>query len=432
MRTSFVSAAAAGVMVAWLPLALWCGLLPGRHRKADSAAPKQSIAASQAPAFSIPVEPLGFYSPGPFYLGQREALVSLDFIDENRLLFTFRAPGLMRRSGDADSQRQIRAEVIGLPRGSIEAEALWTLHDHDRYLWMLRDGHFLLRDRNVIKEGDAKLALHPLLEFPGPLLSIELDPEQHYLVTNSFEPSTVKSQQGQVESPSTADADVHADHEGDADKKDIVLRILDRSSGQVMLVSRVRGPVHIPINSGGYVEALPGPKKDWVLSFDAFSGGSSLLGNVESSCQPPVAFAAHDMLVVNACLAGNGRRLVAMSTDGRKLWEVTSPPTQIWPILVMGRDGSLMARETLAVDHSIEDFGHALGQQDVKGQLVEVFSTETGKLLLQAVADPVLDGGGNVAISPSGKRVAILNAGAIDIYELAGKVTTSPAVSPRR
>src|ERR1700734_1615190 len=42
---------------------------------------------SQSPAFTIPVAPLGFSAPGPFYLLRRQSLVSLDFLDENRLLF---------------------------------------------------------------------------------------------------------------------------------------------------------------------------------------------------------------------------------------------------------------------------------------------------------------------------------------------------------
>ena len=53
------------------------------------------------PTFSIPVEPLGFAVPGSIYLGQRNALASLDFLDENRLLFTFRVPGLIRREPGA-------------------------------------------------------------------------------------------------------------------------------------------------------------------------------------------------------------------------------------------------------------------------------------------------------------------------------------------
>jgi hypothetical protein len=39
-------------------------------------------------------------------------------------------------------------------------------------------------------------------------------------------------------------------------------------------------------------------------------------------------------------------------------------------------------------------------------------------MALEAPASPALDSGGNVAISPSGKRVAVLNAGAIQVFEL--------------
>jgi hypothetical protein len=45
-----------------------------------------------------------------------------------------------------------------------------------RYLWMLKDGHFLLRDRDALKQGDATLELKPVLRFPGPLLWLEMDP----------------------------------------------------------------------------------------------------------------------------------------------------------------------------------------------------------------------------------------------------------------
>ena len=147
---------------------------------------------SVPPAFTIPIEPIGFTAPGPIYLGARNSMASLDFLDENRLLFTFRVPGLMRREAGASAgsdERQIRAVVVVLPEGKVESEALWTVHDRVRYLWMLKDAHFLLRDRDGLQEGDAKLELKPLLQFPGPLLWVELDPTQHFMVTNSREPA---------------------------------------------------------------------------------------------------------------------------------------------------------------------------------------------------------------------------------------------------
>jgi hypothetical protein len=395
------------------------------HRKpaADDVAQKKSSAGSQPPAFSIPVEPLGFYSPGPYSEGQRESLVSLDFLDEDKLLFTFRAPGLIHRASTGDEERQIRAEVLTLPQGTLETEALWTLHDHERYLWMLHDGHFLLRDEDTLKEGNGKLELRPLLQFPGPLLSMDMDPTQQFLVTNSQEPSAVKPQNGQVVSPSTAQADVTTDDQNGDERREIVLRILERRSGQVMLVSHVRATVHLPINSSAYVETLRGSGREWVLNLKFFSGGSKILGKLDSSCQPPVEFISRTQVVVNTCVFQNGRRLIALSTEGQKLWEAASPSTQIWPLLIPAPDGSRLARETLTLDHSVEDFAHPLDIQDIKGQLVEVYDSATGKLLLKAQANPVLDAGGNIAFSPSGKRVAILNAGAIQIYELP---TTSP------
>lgn len=396
------------------------GLLSLRHHKApDQNTPnKPGVNSSQPPAFSVPVEPLGFFPPGVFYEGLRQSLVSLDFIDENRLLFTFRTPGLIRRAGSTgEDEREIRAMVLRLPQGTVEAEALWTLHDHERYLWMLNNGHFLLRDRDNLEEGDATLDMKPLLHFPGPLLWLEMDPEQQYLVTDSHEPESASSGPGLVPSPATASAGMSTDDQDPAGQPEIVVRILRRASGQVLLVSHVRTTVHLPINSDGYLETLRSTGRDWVLNFNYFSGGSRILGRVESACSPAIEFVSYQEVLANTCSPGGGRGLVAMSTEGRRLWVVPSAPTQVWPLLVMAPNGSRVARETLTVSHPMDALS-PLSFDEVKAQLVEVYDAAGAKLELKASASPILDGGGNVAISPSGRRVAVLDAGAIQVYEL--------------
>ena len=60
----------------------------------------------------------------------------------------------------------------------------------------------------------------------------------------------------------------------------------------------------------------------------------------------------------------------------------------------------------------------SLGTDDIKGQAVEVLDAASGKVALRAEASPIFDAGGNVAISPSGKRVAIVGSGAIQVFEL--------------
>jgi hypothetical protein len=382
------------------------------------------------PTAKIPVEPLGFSPPGPLYLGQRNSLVSLDFIGENELLFTFRVPGLIHRqlkAGESDQsdERQIRAVVLHLPEGTIEAEGLWTLHDRGPYLWMLKDGHFLLRDRENLQLGDAHLDLKPLLQFPGPLLWLELDPSQRFMVANSQEPAAKPA-------ATLTPSDEAATGEAAPAQPDFVVRILHRETGQVLLVSRVRQLVHLPINSEGYLESLRGRSQDWVLNLNYFTGGSRVLGTVESACAPNMDFISEQVVAVAGCDSLGSHKLLAVTTQGKTLWANLNPDTAIWPLLVRSPDGSRLVQETLAVTHAVSSYA-PLSSDDIKGQVVRVFDAATGEVAFESPASPVLDAGGNVALSPSSRRVAVLNQGAIEVFDLppaaalAGAAPKTPA-----
>ena len=397
---------------------------------------------SLAPTASIPVAPLGFTAPSTNYLGTRNTFVSLDFLDEDRVLFTFRVPGLIHRdlkTGEESSERQIRAVVLKLPQGTgearIEAEGLWTVHDRSRYLWPLKNAHFLLRDRNNLLEGDATLVLKPFLDFPGSLLWVESDPAQQFLVTNSREPlaaaakpgapaadgsSSTGSPSGQVSSPATAQATVTTD-EGDAAAEDgrpeLVVRILRRETGEVMLVSRVRTAVHLPINRVGYVENLRGRGMEWIVNLNYFTGGSKMLGSVDTACDPDDEFLSEDEILITGCSADGASKLVAMTTEGKTLWIAQAPSTQVWPRSTVAANGSRLAWSTLDASHAVSMFA-PMDSDDVKEQSVTVFDAATGDIVFVSPLSPILDAGGNVALSPSGRRVALLNAGGIQVFDL--------------
>jgi hypothetical protein len=383
-------------------------LIPQERALPDRIAEKPS----QPPAFKIPVAPLGFSSPGAINLGQRNSVVSLDFLDEDRLLFSFRVPGLVHRGTGEYEERQIRAVVLKLPTGTVEAEALWTVHDRQRYLWALNGGRFLLRDRNNLEMGEATLELKPFLRFPGPLLWLEMDPTQQFLVTNSREPAAGSK---------TVEADDQAARNVYGQKSDgesnLEVRILRRDSGQVMLVSRALSTVHLPINSDGYLESERGMGVEWLLNLKYFSGGSRILGHVESNCSPIFDFLSQREVLVTTCTPLGAGKLVAMTTEGRRLWDVETSDATMWPLVVRSPDGLRLAREALRVNHPIRA-GSSVDQGDIKGQLVEVLDAADGKVVLEAAASPILDGGGNIAISPSGRRVAVLNGGAVQVFEL--------------
>jgi hypothetical protein len=115
-----------------------------------------------------------------------------------------------------------------------------------------------------------------------------------------------------------------------------------------------------------------------------------------------------------------------MATDSRHMWDNWSGPQSIWPLVVMGPDGSRLARETLVINHPVNAF-NPIDAEDIKGQLVRVFDADNGKIALETPASPPLDAGGNIAISPSGRRVAVINEGAIEVFDLPAP---TPAATP--
>jgi hypothetical protein len=376
-------------------------------------------------AFSVPVGPLGFSIPGDNYLLRKQRLVSLDFLDEDRLLFTFRVSGLMQRDAEGDTEgkkQQIRAVVLALPAGKIESQASWVVPDRSRYLWMLGDGHFLLRAREGLDEGDGQLKMKEYLRFPGRLLWIQMDPRQQMIITNTLETASAKQSADKTE---TASAKPNADTAADSKKAGaqgiLVARTLRRASGEVIHESRVPWTSQTadwPMNSEGYLERSKEGSDRWLLSLNVFSGGNRGLAHIGSTCAPQYDFVSETELLVSACDPESGWKLRLMSTSGKLLWEVKAGTNSIWPLLAVAQSGSRVARETLLLKHSVVRYKRMLDARDLQGQMVRIFDAANGKVVLEAPLSPILDGGGNVAVSPSGKRVAILNAGAIQIFQL--------------
>jgi hypothetical protein len=479
--------------------ALFCAL-PGRGQQQPGLSPPPQKESKHAkskhaeeekpvlqPALSIPVTPLGFAPPALFYLGDRLAQVSLNFLDEDNLLFTFRIPGLIPREHPEPGQaapyeeaqeRNIRALVLSLPSGKVTAETIWRLHGFEPYLWVLKDHRFLLRDRNLLQFGDAALHLEPFLRFPGPVKYIEMDPEQQLLVAETVEPPATepgpagnsqgkfdsKSNVGsQSETTSTGTASVmpgggadsaNAAAQNQATQNQAVqnqaaqnqaaqnqavqnqaaqnqglLRIMRMDDRKVMLFTHIEDHVvHLPVDGDGYYEAARGKGLNWLISYRDFSGSANPLLQIDSTCYPSLDVLAPGLVLASACADLGARKLTALTRDKRRLWDVPISSTRVWPILVRATDAPRLARATLELNHPIAS-NSPLDRDDIRGQTVQIFDLATGKVVLTGPASPVLDGGGGFALSPSGKRFAVLNEGAIQIYDLPPVPALPPAAA---
>jgi len=402
---------------------------------------------SISPTSTIPVGPLGFSVPGENYLLRRESLVSLDFLGEDRILFTFHVPRLMQRDAAENSdnkKQQIQALVLSLSTGKIESRATWTVPDRSRYLWMLNDGHFLLRVDDGLDEGDAQLQMKPNLRVDGRLLWIEMDPMQQVMIANSLEPADASQKTaeakasesnpgergsrdknapelGSATAPSTDPYAATIDRHKPLRQSVLVARTEKLGTGEVMHESRVPWTNQTsdwPMNSEGYLEMSLDKADQWLLELNSYSGESRELARIESSCPPQYNFVSESELLLMTCDPDSGWNLKAVSTRGDSFWETRTAMNAMVPLLVTASNGLRVARETMLLKRSVDKYKRLVGAQDFQGQIVKVFNAADGKMVLESPLTPIFDGGGNVAISPSGQRAAILNAGAIQVFQL--------------
>lgn len=359
----------------------------------------------RTPAFAIPVGILGYGPPSLTYLGRHYSVISLDFLDEDRLLFSFRAPGLLEREAvTGSSSRQMKAVVLRIPEGKVEAETVWKVPDYSRYLWPLEGGRFLLRDREGLKIGDTSLQTKLLAPLNGEFLGLEMAPQGKVLVASTLDPT--------AETPETTDKKKYTP------PTPIAVRAIDLTSGKVLQMKHATSALALPVSSEGSLELVHDKYDQWALKLNTFAGGSTVLGKVESTCRPSAALLSEKDVLVTGCNPTHVPKIESVSKSGQVEWESEIPLSFVPPLMVMAQNGSRFARESIVLKRQPYAGNETLWVKAVKGQVVRIFDAATGNVVLELPISPILDAGGNVAISPSGRKIAVLNVDSIEVYEL--------------
>ena len=372
------------------------------------------------PSARIDTVSLDYHPLSNFYLLSRSSSSSLDFIDDQHLLFTFRATGLMKRLSDCqpdDEDQLIRALVVHLPDGKIERSAEWRMHDRGRYLWALGNGKFMVRQRDSLQLTDASLELHPFLKSSSPLRLVKLSPDaQLVLVETDLEKHSDEEHQ-QLAAEAGADA-LFGPHE------DVLLTFLRISDRSILLRARSLSISDVPIISEGYIETLAAQGDHWMLRYRPFSGEPTVIGSVESSCEPKEDPLNDQTTVVTVCTNHSADHILqAISLKGKMLWTYRWDSHYIWPTTAASQSGRRIAFSTLRVSRPVSTYD-PFDETEVQAQRVDVLDAETGQLELTQYATPALSAGQNYALSPEGDRFAVLRDNAIEIYNL-------PAAAPQ-
>jgi len=364
------------------------------------------------PDLRILVEPLGYVPPSSFYLTARLSSVSLDFIDKDHLLFTFRLPGLMKRLPDEpsdDEDQTIRAVVLELPSGNVAAKTEWRMHDRMRYMWRLSEGRFLVRQRSSLFTTDNTLELRPYLDSDTALESVQISPDRKIVVLES---QSRKQDRQTVASTSPALGDVAPA------PKPVQIYILHADTRSVIAHAETLNAVNIPVMGEGRLQAIPANENKWLIRYLPFRGEARTLTEISSFCHPTEETVSSNVTLVMTCpKSSNDHQVFAVDLDGKTLWQQRWESRYIWPTFQLSQDGSRFAYSSLQVNHPVGTMD-PIDETNIVNQMVGVFDTQTGQLRLVKNTTPILSAGQNYALSTDGLRFAILRGGAIEIYDL--------------
>ena len=383
-------------------------------------AAEQKKEAPPAPAVRIPVAPLGYVAPNPAYLRLRFSFNSLDFIDPDHLLFTFRKMGLLTRTpGDdaGDNDQEIQAVVLDIRTGKVQRKADWRMHDRQRYLWALRNGEFLVRVRNSLFLTDRSLELRPYLDFNSDVDAVEISPGRRLMLIEVRKLLGVKPD---AEKPS-----LFSDSDAGRSRTEILL--LKPGEKEVLGIGQSLNPGYVPLLGDGILSVDEGKKpKQWAVMKISLDKTRKIIGEVKSECAPQLRTLSDGVVLAQDCpVHGGGTDVSVLSVQGGVLWQDHWQSKYIWPQFESSEDGSRFAYESLEMNREIGSVDY-FGEEDVLSQPVGVFDTKTGRLVLVENASPILSAGQNFALSADGRRLAILRNGAIEIYDLPPVIAAKP------
>jgi hypothetical protein len=366
------------------------------------------------PALRLLTQPLGYYPISSFYLMGRTSSVSLDFIDQDHLLFTFRVPGLLKRLPDCkpdDEDQVIRALVLHLPDGAIERSSDWRMHDRGRYLWPLHNGKFLVRQRDTLFATDALLELQPYLQSQTPIRLVKLSPDARLLLVESDLEKHSEEQHKELVSSAALQG-------LSAPREDVQMTVLRAGDRTAIGRSRVLNPVDLPLLGDGFLETLSAQGNHWMVRYKPFSGEESVVANVASNCRPNEIPLTGKTFLLSVCPNESTNHLFeAISLSGKQLWSYKWDSHFIWPTMAVAETGQRVAFSTLRVARALSTID-PFDESEVQAQRIEVLDVDTGRLELTEFATPILSGGQNYALSADGTRFAVLRDNAIEIHEL--------------
>jgi hypothetical protein len=392
------------------------------------------LASGPPPSLRFPLEPLGFQALSSQFLLNGSSMLTLHYVDDHHLLFTFTVRRLLQRLPDDpenDQDRNVDALLLELPTGRVVARTSWRLHDHGQYLWSLGHGHFLLRIRDTLTTFAPLVNLstgqpfreRPFLTTAGrSIAALLLSPDASLLIVETVtRPPPAAPPKIPIFGPappppaeSNEPGHVQINFYRIAPSSDASEQVTPLSAGAV----RSNSVGNIASTTAGYLTVLNEGRQHWAFDFNTYEGKTKELSPFDSTCRPSPFFVSPSQFIAFGCHSGDTRQLIGgFDMRGQEMWEQNLFGDYISPTMAFAPPSGRFALSRVLI-HSSAVPDQPLSSDELGGQTIVVYQIESGKQILHADCSPVSRAGQNFTLSPSGMGFALVHGDAIEIYNL--------------
>jgi hypothetical protein len=262
---------------------------------------------------------------------------------------------------------------------------------------------------------DSQLHLKPLYQSPTELEGVETSPNGRLLVLQSeLEKHTPEEHERLAKHAAMVGANPPAE--------DVQIRMVRLDQPKLLLSARAEAAGELPATVDGYFTQEQVKENVWNVRFHPYERpdptGGEIVAQTESTCEPSEKVLNEESMLVLSCPRGhNDRFIAAYSRNNRKLWDGRWQSNFTWPSFRVAQNGASVAISWLAVDHPVSA-REPITDEDVQNQVLSVLDSRSGSLRLAMLIKPIVSAGGNFALSADGNRLAVLNHGTIEIYDL--------------
>ena len=367
--------------------------------------PEQKNLASQAPAFpvrSVDLQPFDFRPISPLRSRDGAWHLSIDFLDENRLLATFEGNGVMRRMRNCPKthdDRMVHAVLLDAKTGAVLKRADWYLHDRRRYLWPLASGKLLLRRADSLYELDGDLREKPVLEHTD-LYWLDITPDGQKVLVGTV----AKKADDKADSKSSPKFET---------------RVLDSATWSVIGTFPADRPIPVQATTKGYADVVLKSGWTWLVRFGGQGRGRVPITRVRSTCIPDLNVSSESTLLIGRCTQSQQDYVVSsFTTAGQFLWRRRWQEQLTSPTIRRSNSGARFALASVEVDRQNSTATDEEGGPEVRRHHIEVFNSASGTSALKLETQPAINVGGNFALSPEGATLVLLRDSHLEIYSL--------------